>query len=82
MRRLSLPLPQLLARRRFCTDYRTRYRKEQRAKSNSIGRLIALGITLGLIGTYIRIKVMAASPPPPRETAAAAKSPSKSKSDA
>mmetsp|Transcript_16312 Transcript_16312/g.27298 ORF Transcript_16312/g.27298 Transcript_16312/m.27298 type:complete len:82 (-) Transcript_16312:3730-3975(-) len=79
MTRLSMSLPlRQLARRGLCTDYRTRYQKEQRAKSNSIGRLIVLGITLGMIGTYIRIKVMAANPPPPKE--AATKRPSKPKS--
>lgn len=50
--------------RSFSDDYRTRHQKEQLSKSNSIGRLILLGIALGVVGTIIRIKVMAANPPP------------------
>jgi hypothetical protein len=51
------------------TDGRTRYEKEQLAKSNSIGRLVLLGIALGVVGTIIRIKIMAKNRPLPKNPA-------------
>ena len=46
-------------------NYRRRYDLEQMAKAKSHARLILLGILAGVIGTVIRIKLMAANPPPP-----------------
>ena len=53
--------------KRTLHDFRSRHEKEQQAKAKSIGGLIALGVVLGVIGTIIRIKVMAVNPPPRKE---------------
>lgn len=45
-------------------DYKRRFQKEQEAKSRSVTAVILLGVALGVIGTIVRIKLMAANPPP------------------
>ncbi len=57
--------PQHPTQRRFLMDYKSRYELEQAKRSRTIGGLVVLGIMLGVVGTYVRLKIMTVSPPTP-----------------